>query len=104
MKLIKKLRIKVLEKPLNKFSPINNKGNIVRMYCDITGSTTKHMGRVEMALCPFHEERTPSFAMYPETSSYYCWSCAEAGDSLTLLMKLKHLTFAESLEEVKNYV
>ncbi len=97
-----KLKIRILERKA--FAPIANKGNIIKIYCGITQNIPKRIGSVEMGICPFHEERTGSFAMYPETSSYYCWSCQEAGDSLTLLMKLKHLSFAEALEELKNYI
>lgn len=103
MKLLKKLHIKVFSKKSFDNTSIN-KGDIVKLYRDLTNNTTKGMGRVQMALCPFHGEKTPSFALYPESSSYTCWGCGETGDTITLLMKLKRITFVEALEELKQFI
>ncbi len=53
---------------------------------------------IAMALCPIHSEKTPSFAMYKDTGSYYCFSCQTTGDSYTLIMKLENLNFKEALQ------
>lgn len=49
-------------------------------------------------LCPFHDERTPSFHVYTDTQSYYCFGCHEAGDIFTFLMKTENMNFHDALE------
>jgi DNA primase len=51
-------------------------------------------------LCPFHDERTPSFHVTPSRGMWYCFGCAEGGDVLTFLQRMDHLTFAESVEKL----
>lgn len=51
-----------------------------------------------MGLCPFHEERTPSFHVYTDTQSYYCFGCHEAGNIFTFLMKADNITFPEAVK------
>ena len=51
-----------------------------------------------MGLCPFHHEDTPSFHVYTETQSYYCFGCHEAGDIFTYVMKTEGLSFPEALK------
>jgi DNA primase len=52
------------------------------------------------ALCPFHEERTPSFNVTPSRGLYYCFSCADGGDVITFVQKIDNLTFAEAVERL----
>ena len=40
----------------------------------------KRRGRTYLGLCPFHNEKTPSFIVYPETQSFYCFGCGAGGD------------------------
>ncbi|MFI5959690.1 DNA primase [Cryptosporangium sp. NPDC051539] len=51
-------------------------------------------------LCPFHDEKTPSFNVNPAKNVYYCYGCAEGGDVLSFVMKTEMLTFAESVERL----
>ena len=51
-------------------------------------------------LCPFHEERSPSFHVTPARGMYYCFGCGEGGDVITFVQKLDHLTFAEAVEKL----
>jgi DNA primase len=51
-------------------------------------------------LCPFHEERSPSFHVTPSRGMFYCFGCGEGGDVLTFVQKVDHLTFAESVEKL----
>jgi DNA primase len=51
-------------------------------------------------LCPFHDERTPSFNVTPGKELYHCFSCGQGGDVIKFLMKLEHLEFAEAIERL----
>jgi DNA primase len=51
-------------------------------------------------LCPFHEERTPSFNVTPGKELYHCFSCGEGGDVIKFLMKLESLSFGEAVERL----
>lgn len=53
-----------------------------------------------MALCPFHRERTPSFVIYHDTNSYYCFSCAAAGDSIKFIMDLNGMDFVSAVKHL----
>ncbi|MDH2424953.1 DNA primase [Sphaerisporangium sp. TRM90804] len=51
-------------------------------------------------LCPFHEEKSPSFNVTPSRGYWYCFGCAEGGDVITFVRKLEHLSFTEAIERL----
>ena len=51
-------------------------------------------------LCPFHEERSPSFHVTPSRGFYHCFGCGEGGDVITFVQKMDALTFAEAVEKL----
>ncbi|MGH8969832.1 MAG: CHC2 zinc finger domain-containing protein, partial [Actinomycetes bacterium] len=51
-------------------------------------------------LCPFHDEKSPSFSVRPSVGSFHCFGCQESGDVISFVMKTDHLTFAESVERL----
>ena len=51
-------------------------------------------------LCPFHDERSPSFHVTPARGLYYCFGCGEGGDVVDFLMRHDHLTFTEAIEKL----
>ncbi|GDY53405.1 hypothetical protein SVIO_040280 [Streptomyces violaceusniger] len=51
-------------------------------------------------LCPFHDEKTPSFQVSPSKGLYYCFGCQEGGDTVDFIMKIDHLSFAETIERL----
>src|SRR5579875_2057712 len=53
-----------------------------------------------MALCPFHEEKTPSFSVTPSRGLWYCFSCHEGGDVITFVRRIDGLSFAEAVERL----
>lgn len=57
----------------------------------------KRSGRNYLGLCPFHNERTPSFNVNPERQIFRCFGCGEGGDVFTFVMKREHQTFPEAL-------
>ena len=55
-------------------------------------------GRNFKALCPFHEEKTPSFFVFPERQSWRCFGCGQGGDLVSFVMKKEGLDFSEALK------
>ncbi|NHI17046.1 DNA primase [Microbacterium excoecariae] len=55
-------------------------------------------------LCPFHDERSPSFNVRPSQGFYHCFGCGVSGDVYTFLREMDHLTFAEAVERVAQRV
>jgi DNA primase len=53
-------------------------------------------------LCPFHDERTPSFHVTPAKGLYHCFSCQEGGDLITFVRKVEGLSFTEAVEKLAN--
>ena len=51
-------------------------------------------------LCPFHDEKSPSFNVTPSRGLYYCFGCSEGGDVVKFLQKVEQLTFAEAVERL----
>lgn len=51
-------------------------------------------------LCPFHDERTPSFHVTPSKNLYHCFSCGEGGDVITFVRKIDALSFTEAVEKI----
>ncbi|MER7396499.1 DNA primase [Streptomyces sp. NPDC000151] len=51
-------------------------------------------------LCPFHDEKSPSFHVSPAKGLYHCFGCQEGGDTVDFVMKVDHLSFAETIERL----
>jgi DNA primase len=51
-------------------------------------------------LCPFHDERSPSFHVRPAAGFYHCFGCGEGGDVFTFLQKMDHVTFTDAVERM----
>ncbi len=58
----------------------------------------KRRGKNLIGLCPFHNEKTPSFTIYPENGSFYCFGCKLGGDVITFTGLIEHLDYVESLK------
>ncbi len=69
---------------------------------DIVGDHVrlKKRGRGWEGLCPFHEEKTPSFSVDPDKGLYYCFGCHQGGDVFKFVMQLEHLNFPETVERL----
>jgi DNA primase len=59
----------------------------------------KKRGRSHLGLCPFHNERTPSFNVSAEKGFFKCFGCGESGDAIGFLMKIEHKTYGEIIRE-----
>lgn len=58
----------------------------------------RRRGRNLVGLCPFHNEKTPSFTVYPETSSYYCFGCGAGGDVIGFVRNIENLDYVEAVK------
>lgn len=62
--------------------------------------TLKRRGATLVGLCPFHNEKTPSFTVYPATQSFYCFGCGAGGDAITFLKKIENLDYLDAVKSL----
>lgn len=77
----------------------------IRERCDLVEIISAHValrkrGKTLVGLCPFHNEKTPSFHVMPERQIWKCFGCGEGGDVFSFVQKLENLTFAEAAEQL----
>ena len=60
--------------------------------------TLRSEGSRKKALCPFHSEKTPSFIVYPNTQSFYCFGCGAGGDVITFIRRIENLDYVEAVK------
>lgn len=77
--------------------------NELKMRCDIEQFISsyiqlKRRGKNLVGLCPFHNERTPSFTVYPESQSYYCFGCGAGGGVLNFAKEVENLDFMQAVQ------
>ena len=81
--------------PADKISEIRDRTDLVALVSEYV--TLKKAGRNYLGLCPFHQEKTPSFTVSPEKQMFYCFGCGEGGNGFDFLMKASHMTFPEAV-------
>ena len=74
----------------------------IRSRADITeiiGSyvTLRRAGSNFSGLCPFHNEKSPSFTVFPDSQNFYCFGCNVGGDVITFIMREENLTYPEAV-------
>ena len=57
----------------------------------------RRRGKNLVGLCPFHNEKTPSFTVYPENDSFYCFGCGVGGDVITFVRRIENLDYLEAV-------
>ena len=62
----------------------------------------KRSGRNSKGLCPFHSEKTPSFTVYPDTASFYCFGCQAGGDVIGFIRRIENLDYVEAVKFLAN--
>ena len=60
----------------------------------------KRRGKTLVGLCPFHNEKTPSFTVYPDTRSFYCFGCGAGGDVISFIRRIDNLDYIEAVKAV----
>ena len=68
---------------------------LVGSYVDL-----KRRGKTFVGLCPFHNEKTPSFTVYPDSNSFYCFGCGAGGDAITFICRIENLDYVEAVKFV----
>lgn len=81
----------------------------IRYRCDIESVissyvTLKRAGSNLKGLCPFHSEKTPSFTVYPETQSFYCFGCGVGGDVINFVMRTENLDYLSAIDTLAKRV
>lgn len=76
--------------------------NELRMRCDIESTISsytslKRRGKNLVGLCPFHNEKTPSFTVYPESQSFFCFGCGAGGEVISFIRRAENLDFSEAV-------
>ncbi|MDQ3167434.1 MAG: DNA primase [Chloroflexota bacterium] len=69
--------------------------DLIGQYVDL-----KKTGRSFKGLCPFHQEKTPSFIVFPDSGNFHCFGCGRGGDAFTFYMDVERVEFREALQEL----
>lgn len=78
---------------LNELKMRNDIESVISPYINL-----KRRGSNLVGLCPFHNEKTPSFTVWPEKGSYYCFGCGAGGDAITFIMQAERLDYVEAVK------
>ncbi|MBR4287102.1 MAG: DNA primase [Clostridia bacterium] len=71
----------------------NDIESVIAGYVDL-----RRRGKTLTGLCPFHNEKTPSFTVYPDTASYYCFGCGAGGDVINFVRNIENLDYIEAVK------
>ncbi|PSL39609.1 DNA primase [Labedella gwakjiensis] len=78
---------------------VKSRTNIADIVGDHVSLKSAGVGSMK-GLCPFHDERSPSFHVRPQVGFYHCFGCGESGDAISFLRKIDHVTFTEAVERL----
>ena len=72
--------------------------NIVDLVSEVVALTPTRNGMDYVGLCPFHDDKNPSFHVYPDRQSYRCWVCEKGGDCFSWVTEIERVSFPEALQ------
>ncbi|MCL6471661.1 MAG: DNA primase [Firmicutes bacterium] len=83
--------------------------SIVREHSDLVDVVSEYValkkkGKLFWGICPFHQEKTPSFKVDPAMQLYHCFGCGEGGNVFSFIMKVEHLDFTEAVETLADRI
>ncbi|MEE1075668.1 MAG: DNA primase [Acutalibacteraceae bacterium] len=81
------------EEFLQELKDRNDITDVVSSYVNL-----KRAGRLYSGRCPFHNEKTPSFYVYPDTQSFYCFGCGAGGEVITFIKKIENLDYIDAVK------
>ncbi len=79
-------------------SELKMRTDITDLVSSYVSLDSRRQGRTHKGLCPFHNEKTPSFMVYEDTQSFYCFGCGAGGDAITFTMKIENLDYVEAVK------
>ena len=79
-------------------SELKARTDIMDLVSSYVSLDSRRQGRTHKGLCPFHNEKTPSFMVYEDTQSFYCFGCGAGGDAITFTMKIENLDYIEAVK------
>lgn len=82
---------------------VKSRTNIVDVVSDQVALKSAGVDSLK-GLCPFHDERSPSFHVRPSLGYYHCFGCGESGDAISFLQKTNHFSFTEAVERLAERV
>ena len=77
-------------------SELNSRNDIFELVSNYV--RLKNNGSRFVGLCPFHNEKTPSFVVYPESQSFYCFGCGAGGDIITFVKRIENLDYVDAVK------
>ena len=83
-------------------SKLKSKCDIVQVISSYL--TVNKRGNVYWALCPFHHEKTPSFAIHEDEQFYHCFGCGEGGDVIKFVQNMESITYRQAMEKLAEKV
>jgi len=83
----------------NDIDEVRSRTNIADIVGDYVTLKSAGVGSMK-GLCPFHEERSPSFHVRPQVGFYHCFGCGEGGNVFTFLQRMDHVSFKEAVERL----
>ncbi len=90
--------VKLSEDYIIRLKSICNISTIVSNYVEL-----KSTGKNKKCCCPFHSEKTPSFVVFEETESFYCFGCGIGGDVITFIEKIENLDYVSAVQFLSKY-
>ncbi len=81
------------EEVINEIKYRNDIETVISPYVNL-----KRRGKNLVGLCPFHNEKTPSFTVYPENGSFYCFGCGIGGDVFSFVRQIENLDYVEAVK------
>jgi DNA primase len=79
---------------------VRSSTNLVDLVSETVALRPQHGGRDYVGLCPFHDDKNPSFHVYPDRQTYRCWVCDQGGDCFRWVMEIERVSFPEALESL----
>lgn len=88
-------RLKINERFIQELQERIDIEDVISSYVNL-----KSRGKTLVGLCPFHNEKTPSFTVYPESRSFYCFGCGAGGDVISFVRRMDNLDYVEAIKSL----